>query len=320
MAGSDTINLNNPTALTGLTGITVNGNDPTGSDTLVYSGRTGTADYRSVDYTGTGSGTITGTLGVTPVTFNGTEQLTMVGQTADGDRIHQFQTAGDDTFEFTPGATPDAGAVTGFVRGALNFNFVPVQFSGFGSTFNSINDSVGASVGNDTVIVNGTNADDTISFGPPVIGAAPTVIVNGGTPILLQDGLNTVVLRGLDGNDTFNVSLATVGGDPNIAVRIEGGNSDASTDTLNYTATIGAATTIDLGCVTITQTAPVGNRHVQRHRADQRNLKRRRLDLVDPRYRRSRQLHLHADRRGRHRHRRRADRQLRGRRQRIHAR
>src|SRR5262249_13193182 len=42
LAGSDTINLNNPNTPTGLTGITVNGGDPTaGSDTVIANGTTG---------------------------------------------------------------------------------------------------------------------------------------------------------------------------------------------------------------------------------------------------------------------------------------
>ncbi len=40
LAGSDEINLNNPNTPTGLTGITVNGQDPTASDTLIANGTT----------------------------------------------------------------------------------------------------------------------------------------------------------------------------------------------------------------------------------------------------------------------------------------
>jgi len=40
-AGSDEINLNNPTAPTGLADIIVNGGDPTASDTLIVNGTTG---------------------------------------------------------------------------------------------------------------------------------------------------------------------------------------------------------------------------------------------------------------------------------------
>ena len=38
LAGSDTINLNNPNTPTGLTSITVNGGDPTASDTVIVNG------------------------------------------------------------------------------------------------------------------------------------------------------------------------------------------------------------------------------------------------------------------------------------------
>ncbi len=43
-AGSDTINLNNPNTPTGLTAITVDGGDPTGSDTVIVNGTTGRHD------------------------------------------------------------------------------------------------------------------------------------------------------------------------------------------------------------------------------------------------------------------------------------
>ncbi len=65
-AGSDTINLNNPATPTGLTGITVNGGDPTASDTLIVNGTTG-ADAINVAPTAADAATITGA-GPMPIT------------------------------------------------------------------------------------------------------------------------------------------------------------------------------------------------------------------------------------------------------------
>src|SRR5205823_556964 len=73
LAGTDTINLNNPTTPTGLTsGITVNGGDPTDTgDTLTINGIVGTADGFLVTPTAAGSGTISKTSGAQPtVTFS----------------------------------------------------------------------------------------------------------------------------------------------------------------------------------------------------------------------------------------------------------
>ena len=58
LAGSDEINLNNPNTPTGLTGITVNGGDPTASDTLVVNGTTG-SDAIGYKPTGIGAGSVT---------------------------------------------------------------------------------------------------------------------------------------------------------------------------------------------------------------------------------------------------------------------
>ncbi len=282
LAGNDTINLNNqgprPTGATpgGLKNITIDGGDPTASDTLIVNGIAGgapaTRDELVVTPTSTGAGTIveSGSAGATaqadfvPVTFSTIEHLNLVGQSAELDQIASRGTGGNDTFEVSPGATPDAGTITGFSTGAGAFPFVPITYQGFLGLVVAPFDGGGS----DTLIVDGTSANDTFSFAstsPPgtVGGPFQTVqLTTGGktyTPIVYADpDVSQVILRGLGGNDTFNVNLNPPAPGTNLAVgiRVEGG---AGTSVLNYTAPAGAATTIDYGASSITSTGPAAN-------------------------------------------------------------
>ena len=102
LAGSDTINLSNPITPTGLTGITVNGGDPIGSDTLFVNGIAGSADDLIVTPTGAGAGSISDVVAAfVPVTFSGTELLSVIGQTADADGFRVLGTSGNDNYSFT---------------------------------------------------------------------------------------------------------------------------------------------------------------------------------------------------------------------------
>ena len=85
LAGSDSVSLNNASTPTGLTGITVNAGDPTGSDTLIVTG-TGAADTFTFVGTSASSGTVA-RIGTPLVTFTGVEHTTLDGQ------------GGDDTFK-----------------------------------------------------------------------------------------------------------------------------------------------------------------------------------------------------------------------------
>jgi hypothetical protein len=278
LAGSDTINLNNSHRPTGLTSITVTGGDPTaGSDTLIVNGVAGAADDLVVNPTGTGSGDVregdqasaAATAAFVPVTFTTIEHLAIVGQTTDGDGLRAGGTTGNDTEEVAPGATPDAGTITGSTTnggaGGTAFSFVPIQFSGITSFI--VPDSTFVQTGGaDTVIVDGTSADDTFTYNAtgPSAFVSPDVTVSTGpnnthTPITPGFSVTSIDLRGLDGNDTFNLNFNPLAGQTTIALRVEGGDSDQFTDTLNYTAPAGAATTINLGASTITSTGPVAN-------------------------------------------------------------
>ncbi len=255
-AGSDAIDLNDPTAPTGLTGITINGGDPTASDTLTVNGIPGAADDITVSPTGIGSGSIVDVLAAfVLVLFTGVEHLSVIGQPADADGLRVNGTAGDDTFVVTPGAAADAGTITGFEAGASGFEFTPVAFSGIRNFLAVPNTSAGT----DTLIVEGTSADDAFAVNsttPPLGGSGYAgITVNAHTPIFFGGGLNSVVLRGEAGNDTFNLDFSTQDFSTlTTSFRAEGGESDATSDTLNYTAPADAATTIDLGASSISST------------------------------------------------------------------
>ena len=112
--GSDTISLNDASTPTGLTGIAVNGGDPTSgvSDILMVNGTVGaTIDTSTNTITGAGPVTIT-YQNIEQVDFNGTgtgESLTVAG------------TAAPDTIVVTPGTTVDSGTV-------VVDSFAPIAF------------------------------------------------------------------------------------------------------------------------------------------------------------------------------------------------
>ncbi len=118
------INLDNPGTPTGpLTGITVNGDDPTGTgsggNTLIVNGTTDQNDI-FFDPTGPEAGSITGAQPV-PVTFTTIEQVEINGQgdvtkPSAGDTLNYVSPANTglgSVLTYTPGATPDAGTITG---------------------------------------------------------------------------------------------------------------------------------------------------------------------------------------------------------------
>ena len=120
-AGSDTINLNNPNLPTGLTGITVNGGDPTAGDTLIADG-TAAADAINFAPTAADGGTITGA-GPVPITFNTIEQVAINGQ--GGNDLLTITAPAASTTTYAPGATADSGNVQ------VN-NLAPLSFTNLG--------------------------------------------------------------------------------------------------------------------------------------------------------------------------------------------
>ena len=259
--GSDVISLNNPVIPAGLSGIIVDGGDPTGSDTVVLTGLAGSFDNFQVTPTGAGSGLLSSTTAtIVPTLYFGTEHLQITGQSADGDQLNQLGTSSSDTFIYSPGITADSGTLDGQVQGASGFAFAPI-------TFHGILGAITAGTGNgDVLVINGTAADDTFYVGattPPASapGTFTGVRVDTGAVLhapVLPGGLSAadqVILRGLEGNDTFNVIFNPLPASGLLAgLRIEGGDSDSDSDTVTYAPAQSAVTTIDLANSTIQST------------------------------------------------------------------
>lgn len=265
-AGSDTINLNNPTTPTGLIGtITVNGQDPTASDTLIVNGIAGTLDDLRYLPNNVGSGNVTNDSAAQPVVvFTGVEHLTLVVQQADGDGIRLDGTTGNDALEFFHGVTSDRGSFVGTMdqnnaTGVGPFTMTPMSYTGASNLANDADVNFFNPGGNDTFVFNGTSLDDLIAVATGQAGG--TEFRNTLNGILMSRlevfNIANATVRALEGNDIVNVTVPA--GPGAVALRIEGGGSDPFTDTLNYVAPAGAATSINYGNSTILSTGPAGN-------------------------------------------------------------
>jgi hypothetical protein len=204
LAGSDTVNLNNPNTPTGLTGITVDGGDPTGSDTLVANGTAGT-DAIVYAPTAADGGTLTGA-GPVPVTVAAVEQLTVNGR-GGGDTLTVVGTSVGGTFTVTPGAADDAGLVR--VTGLLGVAFLGLGAGG------GVTASGGG--GLDTLVIEGTLLADTFD----VAATTGAVTLNTRLPVG-QVGIPMMTLAGLGGGDTFLLNLPL----PYSSVSVVGGGAD----------------------------------------------------------------------------------------------
>ncbi len=268
LAGSDTINLhyNNTTNPAGLTGtITVNGGDPTDSDTLVVNGLSGVLDNLRYLPTAAGAGTVINDSEPQPnVLFTGIEHLSTVVEQADGDGVRLDGTTGNDAFEFTHGLTSDSGTFTGTMdqnnaTGSGPFTMTPMNFSGASPVQNDVDVNFFNPGGTDSFVFNGTANDDTINVaGGEAGGTEFRDTLNGIVASRLEVfNITSGLVRGLAGNDTVNVFAPA--GPAAVTLRVEGGGSSASSDVLNYFAPGNAATVIDLGASSITSTVPGGN-------------------------------------------------------------
>ncbi|HPM81420.1 MAG TPA: hypothetical protein PLF81_12010, partial [Candidatus Anammoximicrobium sp.] len=152
-AGSDEINLNNPTTPDGLTQITINGGDPTGSDTLIVNG---TPAQNLIQYTpsGSDSGSIVNA-GPVPIAINQIEHLKLNGQ-GGNDTLTVIGAAGvSDVFTHTPGSTADSGSM------AVNSR-LPVSYQNLGAAGTVVAQGASTilSAENDVLVVKGTGGND----------------------------------------------------------------------------------------------------------------------------------------------------------------
>lgn len=164
------------------------------------------------------------------------EKLILDGE-GGNDNVTVIGTAGNDNIVQTPGALLDSGSI------AVN-NLLGVTYEdlGAGATL-----AINGAGGTDTLIVDGSANNDV--FGVLANGN----VTNAGHLTVTRTDYENLTLRGQDGDDTFNVA----GGATLTNIQIEGGDPTAS-DVLNYTAAANAATNVDLGAATITQSGPAG--------------------------------------------------------------
>ncbi len=264
-AGSDTINLHynstaNPTGLTGT--ITVDGGDPTGSDTLIVNGIDGVLDNLRYLPTAVGAGTVVNDTQPQPnVLFTGIEHLTEVVQQTDGDGVRIDGTAGNDAVEFFHGLTGDSGSFVGTMdqnnaTGSGPFTATPMSFTGAFPLANDSDVNFFNPGGTDSFVFNGTGNDDNIVVGSGEAGGREFRNTLNGIVVSRVEVFNvaSTLVRALGGNDTISVNLPA--GPGNVPLRVEGGDSDAGgSDTLNFTGsgTIANLITVDLQAGTVTE-------------------------------------------------------------------
>ena len=239
-AGGDTINLNNPITPTGLTTITVNGNDPTASDTVIVNG---TAAPNNIVLTGlsTDGAVVTGAQAV-PVTITTAEHLIIHGQNG-GDSFTYTTPTGRDVVVFTPGTSPNSGTIFGtdLTAPGASIPFLPVAFTNLGlNSTVAIADAGGART--DVLHIYGTEATNVFDVNS---GGAVQITTAGTFQFIQTPGVSELTLHGLGGNDVFNVPgnhpFGTVG---SIGITIEGGDPSTG-DVFNFTGA-GAAITAEL--------------------------------------------------------------------------
>ncbi len=173
-------------------------------------------------------------------------------------------TTGNDAIEFFHGLTSDSGSFTGTMdqnnaTGVGPFTMTPMSFTGASPSANDADVNFFNPGGTDSFVFNGTSSDDTIAVATGEAGGTDFRNTLNGIVVSRIEVFNIAsgLVRGLAGNDTISVTAPA--GPAAVALRVEGGDSDQLTDTLNYTAPTDAATTIDFGTSTITSVAPAGN-------------------------------------------------------------
>jgi hypothetical protein len=236
-AGSDTINLNNPTIPTGpLATITVNGGDPTGgSDTVVVNGTVG-SDGIGVGGLISDGAVVTGAQPV-PVTVTTAESLVIDGQ-GGNDTLTYNTPAAEVTL--SPGATADVGTITADTFGGPTL--LPLTFENLGGsgglTF------AGPGVRADGLDILGTDNDD--QFNMDAAGTVQIVKPAFGVPVTLPistPGVAFLRMMGRDGDDTFNVP----GNHPFTAgMEVQGGNPGSGSDVLNFNGSGAGAVAVNL--------------------------------------------------------------------------
>ncbi|MDP6717652.1 MAG: hypothetical protein QGF59_03315, partial [Pirellulaceae bacterium] len=218
-AGDDVISLNNSTTPASLTGITVNGNDPTASDTLVLND----LDAGNTVTIATATNTVTGAEPV-PVIYGTIESISLT-TTVPGAEV---AFTGSANYTVNPGAETDEGTV-------LTDNDPPVNFFGYGA-----GETIDLSAAVANVTINGTGNNDAY-----VVAANNDVTITGRATVENIAG-STVMANAGNGDDTFTVD----GGNTLAVLNVNGGDGDDD-DTLDANLAA-AAVTVDLDARTVT--------------------------------------------------------------------
>ena len=245
LGGDDTFNINNTALPTNFAGtVTVNGDDPSGSDTVIVNG-TGAANNVAIRPNGgtSDSAVITGL--AQTINVNTAEHLQYVGN---GGNDHlTIVSPALTSYTFTPGATEDSGNIDE-VDLSGGISMIPITYSTLG-TGGSLN-FTGA--GGDFMSILGTAANDLFNV-TNIAGSLAVQLISQASlqPETVPINLPTLFSLGLNGNggdDTFNVpgNIAIAGG---VAVQASGANS-----VLNFAGDGTSAVTADYGLASIQQT------------------------------------------------------------------
>ncbi len=249
LAGTDTINLNNTNVPAGLTGtIAVNGG-PSGTDTLIAH-----SEGRNLvlEPTAQGAGTVTYFGGGFPTTpFTGIGHLSFVDTL--NNPIGIDGTAGNDTFIYTPGVTPDTATINGTMNqgGGAAFPLVPVTLSGVQQSGTLVVNAFGQQGGTDSFVFNSTGQNDAISLSNGGVFGGVTLSDNATGQLF--SNLN---LANMGGGVTVNAQSgnASMTVDGNVPIPVTVNGNAAQNDALTFNGN-GSAVTLDLAAGTITDGA-----------------------------------------------------------------
>ena len=233
--GTDAVSINNPTAQTGLTGITVNGGDPSAGDTLTVSGTSGDD---TVNYSPTGVGAGTVAVATLPtVTFAGIGSVAYNGGGGnDNLTVTTPVTVNGTSITFFPGATANQGSVA--LREESNNGtgavlLTPLSYTQIDREGTLIFANAGATR-EDTLTFNGRGSGDSINIGANATGDGIGLVSSGGFGAALNvtaSGVSALIVQGVGSNDAFTVfaPLAfNVAGNLASGVTLFGGGAGAS--------------------------------------------------------------------------------------------
>jgi hypothetical protein len=226
--GTDTVSLGNATTPAGLTGtITVNGSDPSKSDTLIINGVAATLAVNTT------AQTISGAAGAATIDYSTikTLQINAASSTT-------LSVSGSTSYQYLPGTATDAGTI--------QTDALSLLFSGFGTGDTLLFTGSG---GNASAVVNGTAANDSFT----VANAAGKGQVNlNNRPTILTTNIPTMSLEGLDGNDIFTL-LATLAASPYTTLHLDGGDPASASGDQATLAAGAAAGDVTVSGQTISQ-------------------------------------------------------------------